>query len=93
MKPGPRVIYKHKPGDYALTWKGPDPRSFEDYPGWENMTMPQRRAFFGYTYTGPGAPISLLSAEAQAAHAVQLAAEAAERKEYGQPDVGGDETT
>jgi len=92
VKPGPRVVYKHKPGDYALTWKGPDPRSFADYPGWENMTMPQRRAFFGYTYTGPGCPISMLSPEAQAAHAAQLAVEAAERREYGQPEVDAPDT-
>ena len=92
VKPGPRVVYKYKPGDYALTWKGPDPRSFADYPGWENMTMPQRRAFFGYSYTGPGCPISMLSPEAQAAHAAQQAVEAAERKEYGQPEVGVPDT-
>jgi hypothetical protein len=69
LKPGPRVVYKHKPGDYALTWKGPDPRNLEKYPGWENMTMPERRAYFGYKYEGPGCPISMLSPESQAAHA------------------------
>jgi hypothetical protein len=88
--PGPKRIYKHKPGDYALRWKGPDPRSFEHYPGWENMTMEQRRAFFDYTYKGPGCPISMLSAESQAAYAAQQEVEAAERTEYGQGDVGSE---
>ena len=69
LPPGPRRIYKHKPGDYALTWKGPEKQSFEKYPGWENMTKPERRAYFGYTYTGPGCPISMLSPASQAAHA------------------------
>ena len=60
--PGPRRIYMHKPDDYALRWK-PDPRNFQHYPGWENMTKPERRAFFGYTYEGPVAPLSMLSPE------------------------------
>jgi len=66
--PGPRRIYMHKPDDYALRWK-PDPKNFQHYPGWENMTKPERRAFFGYTYEGPVAPLSMLSAESQAAAA------------------------
>jgi hypothetical protein len=85
--PGPRRIYKHRPGDYALTWKGPDPRNLEHYPGWENMTMAERRTFFDYTYAGPGCPISMLSPESQAEYAAQQAADAAERKEYGQPEA------
>jgi len=85
--PGPKRIYKYKPGDYGATWKGADPRSFAHYPGWENMTMAERRAFFGYTYKGPGCPISMLSAESQAAYAAQQEVEAAERREYGQGDV------
>ncbi len=46
VKPGPRRIYKYKPDDYALTWV-PDERAARKYPGWENMTKPERRAFFG----------------------------------------------
>jgi len=49
--------------------------------------MAERRAFFGYTYKGPGCPISMLSAESQAAYAAQQEVEAAERREYGQGDV------
>jgi hypothetical protein len=85
--PGPKRIYKYKPGDYGATWKGADPKSFAHYPGWENMTMAERRAFFGYTYKGPGCPISMLSAESQAAYAAQQEVEAAERKEYGQGEA------
>ena len=66
VKPGPRRIYMHKPNDYALTWK-PDERAQRKYPGWENMTKPERRAYFGYTYTGEGCPISMLTPESQAA--------------------------
>ena len=49
--PGPKVVYRYKPDDYALRWK-PDPRAWRKYPGWENMTMPQRREFFGTRTTG-----------------------------------------
>jgi hypothetical protein len=68
VPPGPRRVYMHKPNDYARRWKR-DPHNFVPYPGWENMTKPERRAFFGYTYTGPCAPLSMLSAETQAAAA------------------------
>src|SRR5208282_372844 len=50
-RPGPKRIYKYKPDDYALRWK-PDERAARPYPGWENMTKPERREFFGYTYDG-----------------------------------------
>ena len=64
--PGPKVIYRYKPGDYALTWV-PDERAKRKYPGWENMTKPERREFFGYTYDGPVAPLEVLTPESQAA--------------------------
>jgi hypothetical protein len=85
-KPGPRRIYQHKPDDYARRWK-PDPRAWRHYPGWENMTLAQRRAFFGYNYDGPLAPLEVLSPAGQAAvlaeQAAEAAAEAALTAEYG----------
>jgi hypothetical protein len=68
VKPGPRRIYKYKKGDYALTWV-PDERAARKYPGWENMTKPERREFFGYTYTGPVAPLEMLTPASRAAAA------------------------
>jgi hypothetical protein len=68
VKPGPRRIYKYKPDDYALTWV-PDERAARKYPGWENMTKPERREFFGYTYTGPVAPLEMLTPASRAAAA------------------------
>jgi hypothetical protein len=59
VKPGPRRIYKYKPDDDALTWV-PDERAARKYPGWENRTKPERREFFGDTYTGPVAPLEML---------------------------------
>ena len=38
-------------------------------PGWENMTKPERREFFGYTYTGPVAPLEMLTPASHAAAA------------------------
>jgi hypothetical protein len=67
-KPGPRRIYKYKPDDYARRWK-PDERAARKYPGWENMTKAERREFFGYTYTGPVAPLEMLTPESRAAAA------------------------
>ena len=67
-KPGPKVIYKYKPDDYIHRFK-PDERAARPYPGWENMTKPERREFFGYTYTGPVAPLEMLTPESQAAAA------------------------
>jgi hypothetical protein len=68
VKPGPRRIYKYKEGDYARTWV-PDERAARKYPGWENMTKPERREFFGYTYTGPVAPLEMLTPASRAAAA------------------------
>jgi hypothetical protein len=68
VKPGPRRIYKYKPDDYARTWV-PDKRAARKYPGWENMTKPERREFFGYTYTGPVAPLEMLTPASRAAAA------------------------
>jgi hypothetical protein len=80
--PGPRVVYRYKPDDYARRWK-PDPQAWRPYPGWENMTLPQRRAFFGYTYTGPLGPIEALSPAGQIAMLADQAEEAALVAEYG----------
>jgi hypothetical protein len=80
--PGPKVVYRYKPDDYALTWQ-PDPRAWRAYPGWENMTMYQRREFFGYTYTGPLGPIEALSPAGQIAMLADQAEEAVLVAEYG----------
>ena len=80
--PGPLVVYQYKPDDYARRWK-PDPRASRPYPGWENMTLAQRRAFFGYTYNGPLGPIEALSPAGQAAMLADQAEEAALVAEYG----------
>ena len=72
-KPGPKIVYQYKPDDYVRRWK-PDARAWRPYPGWENMTMAQRREFFGYTYDGPGAPLDMLSPAAQIAIAAAEAA-------------------
>jgi hypothetical protein len=66
--PGPKRIYKYKPDDYALRWV-PDERAKRKYPGWENMTKAERREFFGYTYTGPVAPLEMLTPASRAAAA------------------------
>jgi hypothetical protein len=68
VKPGPRRIYKYTPDDYALTWV-PDERAARKYPGWENMTKTERQEFFGYTYTGPVAPLEMLTPASRAAAA------------------------
>jgi len=68
VRPGPKRVYKYKPDDYALRWV-PDERAKLKYPGWENMTKPERRAFFGYTYTGPVAPLEMLTPASRAAAA------------------------
>ncbi len=80
--PGPRVVYRYKPDDYARRWK-PDPRLSRPYPGWENMTLAQRREFFGYTYDGPLGPIEALSPAGQAAMLADQAEAAALVAEYG----------
>jgi hypothetical protein len=68
VKPGPRRIYKYKPDDYARTWV-PDERAAQTYPGWENITKPERRDYFDYTYTGPVAPLEMLTPASRAAAA------------------------
>jgi hypothetical protein len=65
---GPKVLYRYKPDDYIHKFK-PDERAARPYPGWENMTKSERREFFGYTYDGEVAPLSMLTPEAQAAAA------------------------
>jgi hypothetical protein len=87
--PGPKVLYQYKSNDYARRWK-PDPRASRHYPGWENMTMAERREFFGYTYEGPGAPLDMLSPAGQIAIAARAAAEAEAVGVVGvaEPEVG-----
>jgi hypothetical protein len=65
---GPKVLYRYKPEDYIRRFK-PDERAKRPYPGWENMTKPERREFFGYTYTGPVAPLEMLTPASRAAAA------------------------
>jgi len=65
---GPKVLYRYKPEDYIRRFK-PDERAQRPYPGWENMTKPERREFFGYTYTGPVAPLEMLTPASRAAAA------------------------
>src|SRR5271165_4693729 len=65
---GPKVVYRYKPEDYIHRFK-PDPNAMKPYPGWENMTKPERRAFFGYTYDGPVAPLEMLTPASRAAAA------------------------
>ena len=65
---GPQVVYRYKPDDYIHKFK-PDERAARPYPGWENMTKPERREFFGYTYQGEVAPLSMLTPASQAAAA------------------------
>ncbi len=81
-KPGPKVIYRYKPDDYIRRFK-PDERAKRPYPGWENMTMAERREFFGYDYDGPVAPLEMLTPASRAAGEAALAVEALLRAEYG----------
>ena len=80
--PGAAGRLRYKPADYARRWK-PDPRAWRPYPGWENMTMPQRRAFFGYTYDRAARPVEALSPAGQIAMLADQAEEAALVAEYG----------
>jgi hypothetical protein len=60
-KPGqPIVLYRYKPQDYIRKFS-PDPKNWQKYPGFENMTMEERRAMFGYVYTGPNGPPEALT--------------------------------
>ena len=78
----PKVQYRYKPDDYIHKFK-PDERAKRPYPGWENMTMAERREFFGYTYSGPVGPPEALTPASRDAMLVELAAEAVLRDEYG----------
>ena len=73
-KPGqPMVLYRYKPEDYIRRFK-PDARAKRPYPGWETMTMAERREFFGYTYTGPGGPPEALTPASRDAMLAEIAA-------------------
>jgi hypothetical protein len=82
-KPGqPLVLYRYKPQDYIHKFK-PDPKSFQKYPGYENMTMAERRAFFGYTYTGPNGPPEALTPASRDEMLKQIESEKLLDAEYG----------
>jgi hypothetical protein len=82
-KPGqPIVVYSYKPTDYVHKFK-PDPKNFQKYPGWENMTMAERREFFGYTYTGPNGPPEALTPASRDEMLKQIEIEKLLDAEYG----------
>jgi hypothetical protein len=82
-KPGqPIVLYRYKPNDYIHKFK-PDPKNFRPYPGYENMTMAERREFFGYTYTGPNGPPEALTPASRDLMLKQMAEEELLKAEYG----------
>ena len=82
-KPGqPIVVYSYKPTDYVYKFK-PDPKNFQKYPGWENMTMAERREFFGYTYTGPNGPPEALTPASRDEMLKQIEIEKLLDAEYG----------
>ena len=82
-KPGqPIVLYRHKPEDYVHRFS-PDPKNWRKYPGYENMTMAERREFFGYTYTGPNGPPEALTPASRDEMLKQMAIEELLDAEYG----------
>jgi hypothetical protein len=82
-KPGqPKVLYRYKADDYIHKFK-PDPKNFQPYPGYENMTMSERREFFGYTYTGPNGPPEALTPASRDLMLKQMAEEELLKAEYG----------
>ena len=82
-KPGqPIVLYRYKPTDYIHKFS-PDPKNWQKYPGFENMTMAERRAMFGYTYTGPNGPPEALTPASRDEMLKQMAIEEALDAEYG----------
>ena len=82
-KPGqPIVLYRYKPEDYIHKFK-PDPKNFRKYPGYENMTMAERREFFGYTYTGPNGPPEALTPASRDEMLKQIESEKLLDAEYG----------
>jgi hypothetical protein len=82
-KPGePHVLYRYKADDYIHKFK-PDPKNFRHYPGYENMTMAERREFFGYTYTGPNGPPEAPTPASRDLMLKQMAEEELLKAEYG----------
>jgi hypothetical protein len=82
-KPGqPIVLYRYKPTDYIHKFS-PDPKNWQKYPGFENMTMAERRAMFGYTYTGPNGPPEALTAASRDEMLKQIESEKLLDAEYG----------
>ncbi len=82
-KPGqPIVLYRYKPQDYIHKFK-PDPKNWRKYPGYENMTMAERREFFGYTYTGPNGPPEALTPASRDEMLKQIEIEKLLDAEYG----------
>ena len=82
-KPGqPIVLYRYKPQDYIHKFK-PDPKNWRKYPGYENMTMAERREFFGYTYTGPNGPPEALTPASRDEMLKQMEIEKLLDAEYG----------
>ena len=82
-KPGePIVIYSYKPRDYIHKFT-PDPKNWQKYPGYEKMTMAERREFFGYTYTGPNGPPEALTPASRDEMLAQMKIEEALDAEYG----------
>jgi len=82
-KPGePYVLYRYKPTDYIHKFS-PDPKNWRKYPGFENMTMAERREFFGYTYTGPVGPPEALTPASRDAMLAEQATEELLKAEYG----------
>jgi hypothetical protein len=63
---GAKVVYRYKPDDPIRTLKL-DPGPKKPYPGWENMTLEERRVFFGYEYDGPLAPPEMIWPPSQVA--------------------------
>src|SRR5208282_2671387 len=82
-QPGePIVLYRYKPRDYIHKFS-PDPKNWRKYPGFENMTMAERREFFGYTYTGPVGPPEALTPASRDAMLAEQATEELLKAEYG----------
>jgi len=78
----PKVLYCYKADDYIHKFK-PDPKNFRKYVGWENMTMAERREFFGYKYDGPPGPPEALTPASRDAMLAAMAAEERLKDEYG----------
>ena len=82
-KPGqPIVLYRYKPTDYIHKFS-PDPKNWQKCPGFENMTMAERRAMFGYTYAGPNGPPEALTPASRDEMLKQIEIEKLLDAEYG----------